>query len=151
MPSCARCAATANLEIHHVVPRCHRGENGATQVLCHDCHVRLHAEAGHYAAWGRAGAQAVMALYGAEGRAFLQEIGARGSHTVLERYGSEYLRELGRRGGQTTAGKNGHLRCFAPAPCRSRHCSGRYYRRTGLATEWPADPRSPTVENGWRI
>jgi general stress protein YciG len=83
------------------------------QVLCHDCHVRLHAEAGHYAAWGRAGAQAVLVLYGAEGRAFLQEIGARGGRTAVERYGLEYLRELGRRGGRATAGKSGHLRRVA--------------------------------------
>lgn len=95
MLHCARCSTPFNLETHHVVPRCHGGANGATQVLCHDCHVRLHAAVGHYAAWGRAGAQAVMALYGAEGRAFLQEIGARGGRTVVERYGPEYLREEG--------------------------------------------------------
>ena len=144
MPSCARCATTANLEIHHVVPRCHGGENGATQVLCHDCHVQLHAEAGHYAAWGRAGAQAVMALYGAEGRAFLQEIGARGGRTVLERYGPEYLRELGRRGGQTTAGKNGHLRRIAAHGGRAvvqRYGSEHMQElgRRGAAARWEKD------------
>jgi general stress protein YciG len=113
MRRCARCAATTNLEIHHVVPRCNGGGDGATQALCHDCHVRLHAAAGHYAAWGLAGAQAVLAQYGAAGRAFLQEIGARGGRTVVERYGLEYLRELGRRGGQATARKNGHLQRLA--------------------------------------
>lgn len=113
MARCARCATTENLETHHIVPRSNGGGDGATQVLCHDCHVRLHAAAGHYAAWGLAGAQAVLAQYGAAGRAFLQEIGARGGRTVLERYGVEYLRELGRRGGQATARKNGHLQRLA--------------------------------------
>jgi len=144
MPQCARCATTANLETHHVVPRCNGGGDGATQVLCHDCHVRLHAEAGHYAAWGRAGAQAVMALYGAEGRAFLQEIGARGGHTVLERYGPEYLRELGRRGGQATAGKNGHLRRIAAQGGRAvvqRYGSAHMQElgRRGAAARWEKD------------
>jgi len=69
MLQCARCSTTSNLETHHVVPRSNGGGDGETQVLCHDCHVRLHAEAEHYAAWGRAGAQAAMALYGAAGRA----------------------------------------------------------------------------------
>lgn len=32
MPTCARCSTTANLETHHVVPRCNGGANGATQV-----------------------------------------------------------------------------------------------------------------------
>lgn len=146
MPQCARCATPFNLETHHIVPRCQGGENGATQVLCHDCHVRLHAEAGHYAAWGLAGAQAVLARYGAEGRAFLQEIGARGGHTVLERYGPEYLRELARRGGQTTAGKNGHLRRIAAQGGRA--VTTRYGRehmrelgRRGAAARWAAAQR----------
>lgn len=141
MPTCARCAATERLEIHHVVPCCNGGADGATQVLCHDCHVRLHAEAGHYAAWGLAGAQAVLARYGVEGRAFLQEIGARGGHTVLARYGLEYLRELGRRGGTVTAGKDGYLRRIASRGGRAV-ATGRgseYMRelgRRGAAARW---------------
>ena len=144
MPTCARCSATERLEIHHVVPRCNGGGDGATQVLCHDCHVRLHAEAGHYAAWGLAGAQAVLAQYGKEGRAFLQEIGARGGRAVLARYGPEYLRELARRGGTVTAGKDGHLQRIASRGGQAV-ATGRgseYMRklgRRGAAARWRQD------------
>jgi len=107
--ACAQCGSTENLELHHLVPRCNGGGDGETEVLCHRCHVRLHAEAGHYAAWGRAGAQAVLSQYGDAGRAFLREIGTRGGQAVLERYGPEHLRVLARRGGTATARKDGHL------------------------------------------
>lgn len=112
--ACARCGSTESLELHHVVPRCNGGENGETEVLCHRCHVQLHSQAGHYAAWGASGAQAVLAQYGEQGRAFLQEIAARGGQTTLARYGVEHMRSLARRGGQATASKDGHLRRIAP-------------------------------------
>ncbi len=146
MPTCALCGTSERLETHHLVPRCDGGADGVTQVLCHDCHVRLHAEAGHYAAWGRAGAQAVLALYGAAGRAFLQEIGARGGHAVLARYGPEYLRELGRRGGTATARKDGHLSRIAPLGGRAV-AAGRgsaYMRdlgRKGAQVRWKTVPQ----------
>jgi general stress protein YciG len=144
MPTSALCPATERLETHHVTPRCNGGGDGETQLLCHDCHVRLHAEAGHYAAWGLAGAQAVLSRYGEEGRAFLQEIGARGGRAVLARYGPEYLRALGRRGGTATAGKNGHLRRIAPLGGQA--VATRYGRehmrelgRQGAAARWGKD------------
>lgn len=112
--NCSICGSVENLETHHAVPRSEGGENGETQVLCRACHIRLHQEAGHYAAWGRAGAQEVLARYGDGGRAFLREIGRRGGQTVLARYGVEYLQEIGRKGGRRTAGKDGHLRRIAP-------------------------------------
>jgi hypothetical protein len=118
MPTCALCPTSENLETHHVTPRCRGGGDGETWVLCHDCHVRLHAEAGHYAAWGLAGAQAVLARYGEEGRAFLQEIGARGGRAVLARYGIEHLRALGRRVGRVPDGVGGHPR-RQPRPLRA--------------------------------
>lgn len=115
---CIRCNTTETLERHHKVYRCNGGGNGDDniEILCRDCHVRLHQEAGDYTIWGRGGGLAaaeLIRLRGEEGRAFLAEIGRRGGLTVRDRYGIDYLQEIGGRGGRTTVARYGRTHMAA--------------------------------------